>query len=48
MWPATRKNGEAEALEGIHDAFIIDLGLSDLDGLDLIARCLLKAVLYPF
>ena len=27
------------ALEGIHDAFIIDLGLPDLDGLDLIARC---------
>src|ERR1700675_2251590 len=27
------------ALEGIHDAFIVDLGLPDLDGLDLIARC---------
>ena len=27
------------ALEGIHDAFIIDLGLPDMDGLDLIARC---------
>jgi DNA-binding response OmpR family regulator len=33
------KTGEALALEGIHDAFIIDLGLPDLDGLDLIARC---------
>src|ERR1700732_3074530 len=33
------KAGEAAALEGIHDAFIIDLGLPDLDGLDLIARC---------
>jgi DNA-binding response OmpR family regulator len=31
--------GEALALEGIHDAFIIDLGLPDADGLDLIARC---------
>ena len=33
------KTGEALALEGIYDAFIIDLGLPDLDGLDLIARC---------
>jgi len=33
------KTGEAIALEGTHDAFIIDLGLPDLDGLDLIARC---------
>src|SRR5208282_3369564 len=33
------KAGEAMALEGIHDAFIIDLGLPDMDGLDLIARC---------
>jgi DNA-binding response OmpR family regulator len=33
------KTGEALALEGIHDALIIDLGLPDLDGLDLIARC---------
>lgn len=31
--------GEVKALEGIHDAFIIDLGLPDIDGLDLIARC---------
>lgn len=30
---------ESLAQEGIHDAFIIDLGLPDLDGLDLIARC---------
>ena len=30
---------EALALEGVHDAFIIDLGLPDVDGLDLIARC---------
>jgi len=33
------KTGETLALEGVHDAFIIDLGLPDLDGLDLIARC---------
>lgn len=33
------KAGELKALEGIHDAFIIDLGLPDADGLDLIARC---------
>jgi DNA-binding response OmpR family regulator len=33
------KTGEQRALEGIHDAFIIDLGLPDMDGLDLIARC---------
>jgi DNA-binding response OmpR family regulator len=33
------KAAEAAALEGIHDALIIDLGLPDLDGLDLIAHC---------
>jgi DNA-binding response OmpR family regulator len=33
------KTGELKALEGIHDAFIIDLGLPDMEGLDLIARC---------
>jgi DNA-binding response OmpR family regulator len=33
------KTGELRALEGIHDAFIIDLGLPDMDGLTLIARC---------
>jgi len=33
------KTAELKALEGIHDAFIIDLGLPDMDGLDLIARC---------
>jgi two-component system copper resistance phosphate regulon response regulator CusR len=36
---STAKAGESIALEGVHDAFIIDLGLPDLDGLDLIARC---------
>ena len=33
------KTGELKALEGVHDAFIIDLGLPDVDGLELIARC---------
>jgi DNA-binding response OmpR family regulator len=33
------KGWRNHGLEGIHDAFIIDLGLPDLDGLDLIARC---------
>ena len=33
------ETGEMKALEGIHDAFIVDLGLPDMDGLDLIARC---------
>jgi two-component system copper resistance phosphate regulon response regulator CusR len=36
---ADAKTGEALALQGIHDGFIVDLGLPDLDGLDLIARC---------
>jgi two-component system copper resistance phosphate regulon response regulator CusR len=36
---ADAKAGEALALERVHDAFIIDLGLPDMDGLDLIARC---------
>src|SRR5215472_1222266 len=33
------KTGQALAREGYHDAFIIDLGLPDGDGLDLIANC---------
>jgi len=36
---STGRAGENIALQGIHDAFIIDLGLPDIDGLDLIARC---------
>ena len=36
---ADGRTGESLAREGIHDAMIIDLGLPDLDGLDLIARC---------
>jgi DNA-binding response OmpR family regulator len=41
------KTGERMALEGIHDAFIIDLGLPDMDGLDLIARCRGQGSLVP-
>lgn len=33
------RTGEALALEGIYDAMVVDLGLPDMDGLDLIARC---------
>jgi DNA-binding response OmpR family regulator len=33
------RSAELKALEGNHDAFIIDLGLPDMDGLTLIARC---------
>jgi DNA-binding response OmpR family regulator len=33
------ETAETLALEGIHDAFIVDLGLPDRDGLDLIASC---------
>lgn len=33
------KTGERKALEGVHDALIVDLGLPDMDGLNLIARC---------
>jgi DNA-binding response OmpR family regulator len=36
---ANAETGETLAREGVHDAFIIDLGLPDRDGLDLIARC---------
>ena len=41
------KTAEQEALEGIHDAFIIDLGLPDMDGLDLIARCRAHGISAP-
>lgn len=33
------RTGERKALEGVHDALIVDLGLPDMDGLNLIARC---------
>ncbi len=38
------KAGEALALEGVHDAFIVDLGLPGFDGLDMIARRTLRRV----
>ena len=33
------RTAELKALEGIHDALIVDLGLPDMDGLNLIAKC---------
>jgi DNA-binding response OmpR family regulator len=36
---SSAKAGEIQGLDGNHDAFMIDLGLPDMDGLDLIARC---------
>lgn len=33
------KSAEVQAGEELYDGFIIDLGLPDMDGLDLIARC---------
>jgi DNA-binding response OmpR family regulator len=44
---ATAEAGELKALEGVHDAFIVDLGLPDMDGLDLIARCRAQGSLAP-
>jgi two-component system copper resistance phosphate regulon response regulator CusR len=36
---ADARTAESLALQGVHDVFIIDLGLPDRDGLDLIASC---------
>ena len=44
---ADARAGEWKAMEGIHDAFIVDLGLPDMDGLDLIARCRAQGNLAP-
>ena len=41
------KKAESKALEGIYDAFIIDLGLPDIDGLDLIAKCRAQGISAP-
>src|ERR1700733_125241 len=41
------KTGELKALEGTHDGFIIDLGLPDMDGLDLIVRCRAQGISAP-
>jgi two-component system copper resistance phosphate regulon response regulator CusR len=43
----TASSGEDLALEGIHDAMVIDLGLPDMDGLDLIARCRAQGSVAP-
>jgi DNA-binding response OmpR family regulator len=44
---ANGRAGESKALEGIHDAFVIDLGLPDIDGLDLIMRCRQQGISAP-
>ena len=44
---ANAKAGEAMAVENPHDALVIDLGLPDLDGLELIARCRAQGVSAP-
>ena len=41
------KDAEAKALATDHDAFIIDLGLPDMDGLDFIARCRAQGIAAP-
>ncbi len=41
------KAGELKALEGIYDGFIVDLGLPDMDGMDLIARCRAQGITAP-
>jgi DNA-binding response OmpR family regulator len=41
------ETGEIKALEGVHDGFIIDLGLPDMDGLDLINRCRAQGIISP-
>jgi DNA-binding response OmpR family regulator len=41
------KAGELKALEGIHDAFIVDLGLPDMDGLDLIMQWRAQGISAP-
>lgn len=41
------KDAEAKALETVHDAFVIDLGLPDIDGLNLIAKCRAQGIGAP-
>ena len=41
------RTGELKAVDGIHDAFIIDLGLPDMDRLDLIVRCRAQGISAP-
>src|SRR6202046_1037386 len=44
---SSAKTAELKALEGIHDAFIVDLGLPDMDGLDLIVKCRAQGISAP-
>ena len=39
--------GELKALEGVHDALIVDLGLPDMDGLDFIGKCRAQGISVP-
>jgi len=41
------ETGELKASEGVHDAMIIDLGLPDMDGLNLIAKCRAQGISAP-
>ena len=41
------RTAECKALEGIYDSLIIDLGLPDMDGLNLIARCRSQGISAP-
>jgi DNA-binding response OmpR family regulator len=45
---ATGAEAEALAVEGAYDAVILDLGLPDVDGLDLLARLRARDVSAPF
>lgn len=41
------RSAAAWAVEGLHDAWILDLGLPDMDGLELLARCRAQGASMP-